>query len=328
MSQNVVKTETVEELAGYAGPRREMPYGRVFAVAGDGSGGGSRLRSASLDDVYRAAELAYAPTYEQTVTNISLTGRKLYYPAICQEDAGNEYASGVCWRVMFLNSTGLKTAATFKVTDNTAAYGVLSVARVSSEPYMTIDWPYGVDSYLSVVNAAATTDVVLRGYVGGYPDVKPYTFASADIEDVGDAYRYARIAGSYSFAYSKLTAVNLPQLEKIGHSAFRGTLITDVDFPRTTYVDKYAFSGCDQLISVISSYPCIYRTPKRSELVLLVHAISLRLCICRKRSALGDVYFITTRRLCGRSFRRRRGQSMTPLPARIAGNRCFPPAAR
>ena len=73
---------------------------------------------------------------------------------------------------MFMNSKAQTTNRKYKVSDG---FGVaISAAVVSSEPYMTIDWPDWVQDYLSVVNAAADVDVLLRGYVGGYPDVKPY----------------------------------------------------------------------------------------------------------------------------------------------------------
>ena len=115
---------------------------------------------------------------------------------------------------MFLNSKGLKTAATYKVTDYTGM--VLSVGRISSEPYMTIDWPHGVDSYLSVVNAAADIDVLLRGYVGGYPDAKPYASwrcKYCGLEGFVDLANYenAKKIGKYAFSRRYASSARLYQ---------------------------------------------------------------------------------------------------------------------
>ena len=118
-----------------------------------------------------------APVFEQTFTNINLVGRKLYYPAICQDEMYG--TDSIVWRIMFLNSKNRTTATTLKASD-AGMSTPLSVSFLTAEPYTAIDWiengDGSVSGYLSVQNITVDIDVVLRGYIGGYPDIKPYTY--------------------------------------------------------------------------------------------------------------------------------------------------------
>ena len=84
----------------------------------------------------------------------------------------------IAWRIMFLNSKNRTTVTTLKVSD--AGMAEPRAVDFTILPYTTIDWMENgdgsVNNYLSVQNITADIDVVLRGYIGGYPDIKPYSY--------------------------------------------------------------------------------------------------------------------------------------------------------
>ena len=87
---------------------------------------------------------------------------------------------------------------------------------------MTIDWPYEIDDYLSVINATADIDVIIRGYVGfSYPDVPPYAYASSDMENYPEwSYYNAKRIGGHAFYHSQITDADFSQVTSIGDRAF------------------------------------------------------------------------------------------------------------
>ena len=89
MSKNTVKTKTIDDLDWYD-DIEWLPYARVFVSPLESETTiAPPLHKTDIDTVYRSIEANYRPTYEQSFTNVSLTGRRLYYPVICQEDYGN-----------------------------------------------------------------------------------------------------------------------------------------------------------------------------------------------------------------------------------------------
>jgi hypothetical protein len=90
-----VTQKTIFELPEYNGMTTPLSAQTMFIGASVFNG----LRRTNLQKVYDAYESWYAPTYEQSYCNVSLAGRKLYYPTICQDNCDDI----IKWRVMFLN---------------------------------------------------------------------------------------------------------------------------------------------------------------------------------------------------------------------------------
>jgi hypothetical protein len=47
-----------------------------------------------------------------------------------------------------------------------------------------------------------------------------------------------------------LTTVDFPNVETIGDNAFRNTPLTEIDFPKATFIDVQAFANCEELVTV------------------------------------------------------------------------------
>ena len=93
---DTVKTKTISDMRLYDDPGY-LPTAYTFVA--DSIETPSTLKRACIDDIYKSFEYQYAPTYEQSYCNVSLAGRKLYYPTICQDNCDDI----IKWRVMFLN---------------------------------------------------------------------------------------------------------------------------------------------------------------------------------------------------------------------------------
>lgn len=120
------------------------------------------------------------------------------------------------------------------LTDDSLPSGITSIR----------DYLFQNNSYLETVSLTEITTIGIS------------TFQSCAITDL---YMPSLVSsGMRAFAYNSFTNVHLPSLQSIGTMMFQGcSSLQRAEFPSATEIQRQAFTGCENLDTLILAYPAV-----------------------------------------------------------------------